>query len=186
MTMDNRTRIADHAARRQLPTVSWQREYAEAGGLMAYGPSIADSFRRAATYVDKILKGAKPVASALGGPASENGRLCHGDGATKGGDRCRRGLKLAILSPLCSASVVIPSPPASSRTSGNPEGNSRTPTTRLQISWRRGCRVQFVSPDGSSNISCAARAFGWRVGDRRISGHHLARTWFAPARGPRV
>jgi putative tryptophan/tyrosine transport system substrate-binding protein len=60
MTMDNRTRIADHAARRHLPTVSWQREYAEAGGLLAYGPNIADSFRRAATYVDKILKGAKP------------------------------------------------------------------------------------------------------------------------------
>jgi putative ABC transport system substrate-binding protein len=61
MTMDNRTRIADHAARRRLPTVSWQREYAEAGGLLAYGPSISDSFRRAATYVDKILKGAKPA-----------------------------------------------------------------------------------------------------------------------------
>jgi putative ABC transport system substrate-binding protein len=61
MTMDNRTRIADHAVRRRLPTVSWQREYAEAGGLLAYGPSISDSFQRAATYVDKILKGAKPA-----------------------------------------------------------------------------------------------------------------------------
>jgi len=43
-----------------LPSISQLREYAEAGGLMSYGPNSVDNFRRAATYVDKILKGAKP------------------------------------------------------------------------------------------------------------------------------
>jgi len=43
-----------------LPSVSQPREYAEAGGLVSYGPNLADQFRRAATYVDKIFKGAKP------------------------------------------------------------------------------------------------------------------------------
>ena len=57
--LDHRTRIADHAARRRLPTVSGQSEHAEAGGLLAYVPNNSNGFRRAATYVDKILKGAK-------------------------------------------------------------------------------------------------------------------------------
>jgi putative ABC transport system substrate-binding protein len=60
MLQNHRTRIADHAARRRLPTVSGVSGHAEAGGLLAYGPSIYDGLRRAATYVDKILKGAKP------------------------------------------------------------------------------------------------------------------------------
>jgi putative ABC transport system substrate-binding protein len=60
MLLDHQTRIADLAARRHLPMVFAQIDQAEAGGLMAYGPSVSDRFRRAATYVDKILKGAKP------------------------------------------------------------------------------------------------------------------------------
>ena len=53
--------ILDLALKSRLPTVSGSREFVEAGGLMAYGPNLADLFRRAATYVDKILKGAKPA-----------------------------------------------------------------------------------------------------------------------------
>ena len=44
----------------KLPTMFGPREHAEAGGLLSYGPDRADLYRRAATYVDKILKGAKP------------------------------------------------------------------------------------------------------------------------------
>jgi len=57
---NNRTRITDLAARHRLPTVYGLHEYAEVGGLLAYGPNRLDMFRHAATYVDRILKGAKP------------------------------------------------------------------------------------------------------------------------------
>ena len=59
--LGRRTQIVDLAAQTQLPGIFPEREFAEAGGLMAYGSSIAANFRRAATYVDKILKGAKPA-----------------------------------------------------------------------------------------------------------------------------
>jgi ABC-type uncharacterized transport system substrate-binding protein len=59
--LDHRRRIAELAARHRLPMVSERVENVEVGGLMAYGPSIAERFRRAATYVEKILKGAKPA-----------------------------------------------------------------------------------------------------------------------------
>jgi putative ABC transport system substrate-binding protein len=53
--------IADFAAKNRLPAIYHRRESVEAGGLMAYGPSYNDLFRRAALYVDRILKGAKPA-----------------------------------------------------------------------------------------------------------------------------
>ena len=56
-----RVRIADLAARAHLPVMHAQSEHMSAGGLAFYGPSMADNFRRAATYVDKILRGAKPA-----------------------------------------------------------------------------------------------------------------------------
>jgi putative ABC transport system substrate-binding protein len=55
-----RSRIVELAAKNRLPAIYVAREFVDAGGLMSYGPSFADIFRRAATYVDKILKGAKP------------------------------------------------------------------------------------------------------------------------------
>jgi putative ABC transport system substrate-binding protein len=52
--------IAAQALKYRLPSISTNHEYSEAGGLMTYGANLNDNFRRAATYVDKILKGAKP------------------------------------------------------------------------------------------------------------------------------
>jgi len=60
MFFDERRRLVDLAAKNRLPAVYGLKEYVDAGGLMAYGANVADLFRRAATYVDKILKGAKP------------------------------------------------------------------------------------------------------------------------------
>jgi len=57
----HRARLVDLAIKNRLPTIFTQREDAEAGGLMSYGPRLSDLWRRGATYVDKILKGAKPA-----------------------------------------------------------------------------------------------------------------------------
>ncbi|HET9687239.1 MAG TPA: ABC transporter substrate-binding protein [Pseudolabrys sp.] len=58
--LHNRQRIMDLAAEQRLPSVNAYEELVEAGGLLSYGPSYEDMHRRAAIYVDKILKGAKP------------------------------------------------------------------------------------------------------------------------------
>ena len=60
MTLNSK-RIVELALKQQLPGIYPTRQFAEEGGLMAYGPLIGDLYRRAATYVDKILKGAKPT-----------------------------------------------------------------------------------------------------------------------------
>jgi putative tryptophan/tyrosine transport system substrate-binding protein len=57
----NRQLIVDFALKNRLPGIYEERVFVEAGGLMSYAPSFTDLFRRAATYVDKILKGAKPA-----------------------------------------------------------------------------------------------------------------------------
>jgi putative tryptophan/tyrosine transport system substrate-binding protein len=57
----NLRRIVDFAAKRRLPGVFTSREFVEAGGLLSYAPSLAANWRRAAVFVDKILKGAKPA-----------------------------------------------------------------------------------------------------------------------------
>jgi putative tryptophan/tyrosine transport system substrate-binding protein len=59
--INHRIRLADLAAKSRLPAMYTRREYVEAGGLMSYGPITSELFRRAATYVDKILRGAKPA-----------------------------------------------------------------------------------------------------------------------------
>jgi putative ABC transport system substrate-binding protein len=56
-----RTQVVELVGRNRLPAIYSQREFLDAGGLMTYGPNFADLWRHAATYVDKILKGAKPA-----------------------------------------------------------------------------------------------------------------------------
>jgi len=60
LTPSRREGVVAFGTRTRLPTMLETREYVDDGGLMSYGPSIAAIFRRAATYVDKVLKGTKP------------------------------------------------------------------------------------------------------------------------------
>jgi len=61
LTLAHRPRIVALAASSRLPAMYGFREFPDEGGLMSYGPSLVDLLRRAATFVDKILKGAKPA-----------------------------------------------------------------------------------------------------------------------------
>jgi putative ABC transport system substrate-binding protein len=60
MLFGERRRLNELAVKHGLPTVYGSAEYAEAGGLIAYGADLAEGFRRASLFVDKILKGARP------------------------------------------------------------------------------------------------------------------------------
>jgi len=60
-TIGNRSEIAAVALRHKLPTIFSNRDYLGAGGMMSYGPNLADNFRQAAAFVDKILKGGNPA-----------------------------------------------------------------------------------------------------------------------------
>ena len=61
MFVGQRQRVADLAAKSRLPALYSQKEFVDDGGLVSYGPSLTDMFRRAAMHVDKILRGAKPA-----------------------------------------------------------------------------------------------------------------------------
>src|SRR5262249_49073956 len=61
LLLNNRVQINTLALHAGLPTMHGLREYVEAGGLMSYGPNIPDLYRRAADFVDKILRGSKPA-----------------------------------------------------------------------------------------------------------------------------
>ncbi|HSB43059.1 MAG TPA: ABC transporter substrate-binding protein [Methylomirabilota bacterium] len=70
----NRSDVVRLAQRNRLPAMYGVRDLVDAGGLIAYGPNPADQWRRAATYVDKILKGARPVICPSSSPASSSSR----------------------------------------------------------------------------------------------------------------
>jgi len=61
LTISQRLRIVEYAAKERIPAIYEISQFVDAGGLMSYGPNIDELVRRAATYVDKILKGAKPA-----------------------------------------------------------------------------------------------------------------------------
>jgi putative ABC transport system substrate-binding protein len=61
VTFTHRKRVADLALKNRIATIDGRIQFAEAGAMIVYGPNDADMYRRAATYVDKILKGSKPA-----------------------------------------------------------------------------------------------------------------------------
>jgi putative ABC transport system substrate-binding protein len=69
LTLSQRLRIVEYAAEQKLPAMYELSQFVDAGGLMSYGPNVDDIVRRSATYVDRILKGAKPADLPIEQPA---------------------------------------------------------------------------------------------------------------------
>jgi hypothetical protein len=72
MLLDHRTRIADLAATRRLPAVYGMSDHVEAGGLIAYGPSVLERYRRAAIFVDKFSGARSPATCPSSSPRSSS------------------------------------------------------------------------------------------------------------------
>jgi putative ABC transport system substrate-binding protein len=72
LLISHRARLVALSAKRRLPMMSGLREFADAGGLMSYGASFLDQYRRTAVFVDKILKGAKPADLPSNSPRSSS------------------------------------------------------------------------------------------------------------------
>jgi putative tryptophan/tyrosine transport system substrate-binding protein len=98
VTFAARSQILLLAARSRLPAVYGVRKFPEAGGLMSYGPNIADQFRRAALYVDRILKGARPGDLPIEQPTKVelviNLKTAHALGLTIPGSLLQRGAEV--------------------------------------------------------------------------------------------
>ena len=69
LPLSQRLRIVEFAAEARLPAIYEMSPFVDAGGLMSYGPNVSELIRRSATYVDKILKGAKPADLPIEQPA---------------------------------------------------------------------------------------------------------------------
>ena len=99
-TVSHRQRIVDFAATNRFPAIYEDRVFLDAGGLMSYGPSVQDNCRRAASYVDKILKGAKPGDLPIEQPTKFELVIKHSTDAARArrrGDRVKRRAFITLL-----------------------------------------------------------------------------------------
>ena len=100
----HRDQIVAVAARHKLPAVYYRKAHVDAGGMISYGPDLADQFRRSATYIDRILKGEKPADLPVQAPTKFelviNLKTAKALGLDRAADRARprrRGDRIAII-----------------------------------------------------------------------------------------